>query len=202
MQEQWRAFEDAQRAGLSRAIGVANFCVATLDCILRKASTTPQVNQVNFHVGLADPEHLRSYCSARGITLQAYGATMGTDTSNAFFCSASANNSRAMQKAARDAKDGILELASQIGDGYGKSAYQVLLRWLAEKNIPAIMASRNVEHLRDNLDAVTFRLSQEEVDALDGVKPWPVAPGCAMGRLDAFGIGHPWGGFVTGPAGR
>jgi diketogulonate reductase-like aldo/keto reductase len=81
MREQWRALEAAYEAGLTRAIGVSNFCVSDLECLLSAphAKVKPHVNQVHFHAGVADRTGLRPFCESRGIVLQGYGGTRGTE---------------------------------------------------------------------------------------------------------------------------
>jgi diketogulonate reductase-like aldo/keto reductase len=61
------------RIGKTRAIGVSNFCAACLECIATPGAVIPAVNQLQFHVGMpgTDPSGLLSYCSARGIVVQA-----------------------------------------------------------------------------------------------------------------------------------
>ena len=50
MQAQWLAMERAVRDGLSRSAGVSNFCPRCFDeCIMKVATITPAVNQLNYH---------------------------------------------------------------------------------------------------------------------------------------------------------
>ena len=79
IQAQWRAFEEFYHAGLTRAIGVSNFCPACLECLAAASNTTPAVNQLQFHagVGSADPRGLLSYNTKRGIVVQAYSPLGG-----------------------------------------------------------------------------------------------------------------------------
>ena len=69
----YKALEPLVAAGKARAIGVSNFCPSSLRCLLESATVTPAVNQVQFHVGMgADPGGIKSFCTDKGIALQAY----------------------------------------------------------------------------------------------------------------------------------
>jgi len=75
-QAQWRAYQTFLKAGLTRAIGVSNYCQSCIDCLLADKTTTvkPAVNQIQFHIGQGsnDPEGLMSYNARHGIIVQAY----------------------------------------------------------------------------------------------------------------------------------
>merc|ERR1712046_101298 len=73
MQAQWSAMEEFYKAGKAKAIGVSNYCPSSLDCIMEKATVTPAVNQVQYHVGMGvDPISVKSTSEKYGIHLQAY----------------------------------------------------------------------------------------------------------------------------------
>lgn len=75
MQAQWAVLEDALEKGLTRSIGVINYCQFSLDSVLQTARITPSVNYFMQHVGMGlDPRGLRSYGESRGIKTFAYGA--------------------------------------------------------------------------------------------------------------------------------
>merc|ERR1712160_217970 len=52
MQTQWAEMETFYKAGKAKAIGVSNFCPSSIECIMQKATVTPAVNQVQYHVGM------------------------------------------------------------------------------------------------------------------------------------------------------
>ena len=71
---QWKAYEKLYKAGKARAIGVSNYCVSCLECLIGQpgVSVTPAVNQIKFHAYMgADPEGLLSYNAKHNITVQA-----------------------------------------------------------------------------------------------------------------------------------
>jgi diketogulonate reductase-like aldo/keto reductase len=56
-----------------------------------------------------------------------------------------------------------------IGKKKNKSPSQVILRWLVQRNIPAIPKASSIEHLRANLDVFDFILSEEEMGKIDAL---------------------------------
>ena len=58
------------------------------------------------------------------------------------------------------------ELLQQIGDQYGKSVAQVILRWHIQRGIVAIPKSANVARMQQNFDVFDFELSAEDIDKI------------------------------------
>lgn len=52
---------------------------------------------------------------------------------------------------------------AKIGEKYGKTPAQVILRWHTQMGFVAIPGSRSVEHIRQNLDILDFRMTDEEM---------------------------------------
>ena len=147
MQEQWRALEQFYRAGKARAIGVSNYCQSDIECILKNATVTPAVNQVQYHVGMgADPRGLKSYLDAKGIVMQAYSPL---DTLHGGHELISGN------------------LTAGIGKAYNKTGAQVALRWVAEHGMPFNTASKKPQHLKEDVEVLSFKLSKQDLETLD-----------------------------------
>ncbi len=55
----------------------------------------------------------------------------------------------------------------EIGEAHNKTATQVALRWLVQREkVSAIPKATGEEHLRENLDVFDFELSEEEMDRI------------------------------------
>lgn len=52
---------------------------------------------------------------------------------------------------------------AKLGQKYGKTPAQVILRWHTQMGFAVIPGSKNVEHIKDNLDILDFTLSEEEM---------------------------------------
>ena len=52
---------------------------------------------------------------------------------------------------------------AELGEKYGKTSAQVILRWHTQMGFAVIPGSRNVDHIRDNLNILDFELTDEEM---------------------------------------
>ena len=75
-----------------------------------------------------------------------------------------------VQKAGRKTDGPSRRDIGQLGAKYGKTPAQVILRWHTQMGFAVIPGSRNVDHIRDNLNILDFCLTDDEmaqVAALD-----------------------------------
>ena len=49
---------------------------------------------------------------------------------------------------------------------YGKNAAQIILRWHTQMGFAVIPGSKNVAHIRDNLDILDFKLTDDEMTTI------------------------------------
>ena len=52
---------------------------------------------------------------------------------------------------------------SELGRKYGKSPAQIILRWHTQMGFAVIPGSKNVDHIRDNLNILDFTLTDAEM---------------------------------------
>ena len=50
-----------------------------------------------------------------------------------------------------------------MGQKYGKTPAQIILRWHTQMGFVVIPGSRNVDHIRDNLNILDFTLTDDEM---------------------------------------
>ncbi|CAM4169383.1 aldo/keto reductase [Saccharibacillus endophyticus] len=139
----WRAMEKLYKDGRIRAIGVSNFQPHHLDDLLEDAEVVPAVNQVEFHPLLTQNE-LLDYCAKKGIQVEAWSPL------------------------AR----GLLfdnEVVTGLGDKYGKSPAQILLRWVLDKGVVVLTRSVKESRIVENADLFDFTLTPEDVTALEAL---------------------------------
>jgi 2,5-diketo-D-gluconate reductase B len=135
-----RRLEQAQRAGLTRHIGVSNFTAAMMRAA-RAATALPLVtNQVEFHP-LLDQRILLRAATETGIPLSSY-------------CSV--------------ARGEVFKypLFGEIGAQYGKSAAQVALRWLVQQGFVALSKTAKPERIAENIAIFDFALSDADMTAI------------------------------------
>ncbi|OKI25614.1 aldo/keto reductase [Streptomyces sp. CB03911] len=136
---QWRAMEAANREGLARAIGVANFHPDRLLDLILNNETTPQVNQIETHPFFqrgADHALMREH----GVQHQAWGGF--AEGKNDLFTH---------------------PVLAGIGEAHGKSVAQVVLRWLIQRDIVTIPKSVNPDRMAQNIDVLDFRLTDDQM---------------------------------------
>jgi diketogulonate reductase-like aldo/keto reductase len=56
-----------------------------------------------------------------------------------------------------------------LGQRYGKSGSQVILRWLIQKGCVVIPKTTNIEHLRQNINIFDFSLDELEMAFIDNM---------------------------------
>jgi diketogulonate reductase-like aldo/keto reductase len=56
---------------------------------------------------------------------------------------------------------------ARIGGDHNKSAAQVALRWLVQRQIIAIPKASSEAHLQDNMDIFSWTLDEEEMKRID-----------------------------------
>lgn len=136
----WRAMEKAYRDGKVRAIGVSNFQEARFFDFAHYVDIKPMVNQLQCNT-LVQQNGIQGVLNDFGTRMMAWGPLGGQGA------------------------EGVIksELLAAIGKNYGKSAAQVALRWLTQRNIVAIPKSSHKERMAQNLDIFDFTLNQKEM---------------------------------------
>lgn len=143
MLEAWAILEDYYDQGVFKSIGVSNFEKEHLDLILENGKVKPAINQIESHVGHWNDE-LIAYHKEHGIETTAYSPLGGLD-----------ENTQSVLK--------------QIGDQYGKTYAQVILRYQIERDVIVIPKSHNKDRQAQSLDIFDFELTEadrEKIKAL------------------------------------
>ncbi|MCD8185076.1 MAG: aldo/keto reductase [Rikenellaceae bacterium] len=138
----WRAMEKLYKQGLIRAIGVSNFQPDRLMDLLIHNDITPAVNQIETHPYHQQVE-TQQFLIDQGVQIESWGP-FAEGRNNLF-------------------KNKLLQ---SIGDRYGKSIAQVVLRWLVQRKVVAIPKSVTESRIRKNFDIFDFELSPEDVESI------------------------------------
>lgn len=148
LQDLWRKMEEAHGSGLTKAIGVSNYNVQTLNDCLMYAKTLPAVNQVERHPYLAQPE-LMKFCTENGIVTTNY-APLG------------APGLFGEQKVPQLNHPVIGAVAA----AHKKTPAQVLIRWGIDTGSIVIPKSVKEHRIQENFNVLDFALSPEELKAI------------------------------------
>ena len=136
-----RLLQQAYDRGLARNVGVSNYTIRMMRDAVRIVEAPLVTNQVEFHP-LLDQGRLLAAASEIGIALSAYSSV------------------------ARGEVFRHPEFA-EIGAGYGKSAGQVVLRWILQKGVSVTTMSTRPENIRANFDVMDFTLSNVDMARID-----------------------------------
>ena len=135
----YRLLEKAYREGKAKSIGISNFEGKYIDELKTKWEIAPQFIQVEAHPYFTQKE-LRKTLDEYGIKLMSWYPLGHGDRSL------------------------INEpIFAKLGKKYSKTPAQVILRWHTQMGFTVIPGSKNVEHIKDNLDILDFTLTDEEM---------------------------------------
>ena len=135
----YRQLEKAYKEGKAKSIGISNFEGKYIEELETKWEVIPQFIQVEAHPYFTQKE-LRGTLDKYGIKLMSWYPLGHGDKS-------------------------LLNepVFAKLGKKYGKTPAQVILRWHTQIGFVVIPGSKNVDHIKDNLDILDFRLTEEEM---------------------------------------
>ncbi|MEV5827338.1 aldo/keto reductase [Spirillospora sp. NPDC052242] len=136
--ETWRAFEELQRDGRVRSIGVSNFTVETLRHVLEETDVVPAVNQIELHPYLQQAG-LRAFHAEHGVRTEAW-SPLGQG-------------------------QGLLDdpALAEIGRAHGRTPAQVALRWSLQLGNVVIPKSVTPSRIAENIDVFGFELTEDDM---------------------------------------
>ena len=141
--EGYKQLIKAYKEGKIRAIGISNF-EREIEEVLNEFDVKPQVIQVECHPFFPQDE-LRKITDKENIRIMSWYPLGGKGMTGELL-----NNPI------------IINLANK----YHKSTAQIVLRWHTQMGFIVIPGSKNVEHIKDNIDIFDFCLSNEDMNEI------------------------------------
>ena len=141
----YKALVDLYKEGKIKAIGVSNFYPDRLVDLAIFSDVKPAVNQVEVNVFHQQIE-AQTYNEKYGVQMEAW-APLAEGRNNMF------TNP---------------ELKA-IGDRYGKTVAQVILRWLVQRGIVPLAKSVKKERMQENIDIFDFELNYEDMEIIESM---------------------------------
>ncbi|MBQ1493258.1 MAG: aldo/keto reductase, partial [Blautia sp.] len=135
----YRQLEKAYKEGKAKAIGISNFEGKYMEELKEKWEIVPQFIQVEAHPYFTQKE-LRKTLEQNNIKLMSWYPLGHGDKS-------------LIQE----------EVFAKLGEKYGKTPAQIILRWHTQMGFVVIPGSKNADHIKDNLDILDFSLTEEEM---------------------------------------
>lgn len=138
----WRAMEELNENKKIRAIGVSNFYPDRFVDLAENSKIKPAVNQIETHP-LFQREYDDKIMKEYGTQIESWGP-FAEGKNNMF------NN----------------PTISEIGKKHNKSAAQVILRWLIQRNVVVIPKSVRKERIIENFNVFDFELSEDDMNKI------------------------------------
>lgn len=134
----YRLMEKAYKEGKVKAIGLSNFNPEQIREILSQCEVKPAVLQTEVHPYAQEGE-LKEFLAQEKMVIQAWYPLGHGDAA-------------------------LLQepVFAKLGEKYGKTPAQVILRWHVQEGNIVIPGSKNPEHIRDNFSLFDFALTDEE----------------------------------------
>ncbi|MEV6314485.1 aldo/keto reductase [Streptomyces sp. NPDC051776] len=139
-----RAFDEINKSGRARAIGVSNFKPPHLRRVIDETGIVPAVNQIELHPYLQQAE-TRAFHAEHDIVTEAW-SPLGQGK-------------------------GLLEdpVIAGLARKYGRTPAQIVLRWHLQTGNVAIPKSVNPTRIRENIDIFGFELDADDLASVAGL---------------------------------
>lgn len=161
----YRQLEKAYKEGKAKAIGISNFEGKYLEQLEKQWEITPQFIQVEAHPYFTQKE-LRKTLDKYGIKIMSWYPLGHGD------------------------KSLINEpVFAKLAKKHSKTPAQIILRWHIQMGFVVIPGSKNISHIKDNLDILDFELSEEEmkeIQTLDKNKRYYHRTDAALAQFAAW----------------
>lgn len=135
----YRQMERAYKESKVKAIGLSNFTAEGIKEILEVCEVKPAILQTEVHPYSQEKE-LKEFLAKEGIVIQAWYPLGHGD--------------------AALIKEPVF---TKLAEKYGKSNAQIILRWHVQAGNVVIPGSKNLDHIKANLDLFDFTLTEEEM---------------------------------------
>lgn len=138
----WKALEEAYHAGKIRAIGVSNFYPDQLKDLELSTKIKPVINQIEVNPWY---QQVNDVEFTQGEEIQVEAWAPFAEGKNQIFSN---------------------ETLTGIGQKYGKTSGQVILRWLLQRGIIVIPKSVHRERMIENMSVFDFELTDDDMKAI------------------------------------
>jgi len=149
----YKAMEELQKKGKTRAIGISNFSKAELERLLKETSIVPAAHQIELHPYLQQPS-FDAFHKEKGIHITQYSPF---GNSNEIYSSG--------KNIGKLIEDPTLV---EIGKKYNKSGAQVALAWGIAHGRSVIPKSKTESRIKANLEG-DFKLDAADVEKIDSI---------------------------------
>ncbi len=133
----WKALESLYEQGVVKSIGVSNYYQKHLEELFVYANVCPAINQIELSPFCYLPKEL-AFCRKNNIQIEGYAPVV---------------------RGQKKDHPVLIDIARK----YGKSTYQVLIRWVIEQGAITIPKSIQPERMVENAEVFDFKLDEEDL---------------------------------------
>ena len=153
LDETWDAMVDLKEEGLARHVGVSNFSIAKLQGLMESESQRPEVNQIELHPYLQQPEML-DFCAEEDIVVTAYSPLGSGDRPERL----------------KDEDEPVLledPVIAEIAEEHEATPAQVLIAWAIHRDTALIPKSVNPGRIEENFASANLSLTDEDMSRIE-----------------------------------
>ena len=138
----WRALEELYEEVKVKAIGVCNFTETRFTNLALHSKINPMVNQIEINP-FYQQQGTEDFHDKFGTLIESWGPLA-------------------------EGRNGIFKnpILTQIGEKYGKSVAQVIIRWIMQRGIIVFPKSVKQERMEENFNVFDFELSNEDMEKI------------------------------------
>ena len=138
----WRALEELYEKGKVKAIGVCNFTESRFTNLALHSKIKPMVNQIEINP-FYQQQGTEDFHAKFGTLIESWGPLA-------------------------EGRNGIFSnpVLSEIGEKYGKSVAQVIIRWIIQRGIIVFPKSAKPERMAENIDVFYFELTKDDMEKI------------------------------------
>ena len=153
--EFWPKMEALVDKGLTKSIGLSNYNVQSMLNLLSFCRIKPVANEVEFHPYYYQ-ENLKNFCDKENIAIIAY------------YPLARGNGARQYIKNHNGEMDCFKEeCVVKLCKKYNKTPGQIIINWEVSQGIISIPGTSNPNRIKENLGALDFKMTDEDIKSLD-----------------------------------
>ena len=151
----WPKMEALVDLGLTKSIGLSNYNVQSMLNLLSFCRIKPVANEVEFHPYYYQ-ENLKNFCDKENIAIIAY------------YPLARGNGARQYIKDHNGEMDSFKEKCIvDLVNKYNKTPGQIIINWEVAQGIISIPGTSNPKRMEENLGALDFKMTDEEIESMN-----------------------------------
>ncbi|MBN1331777.1 aldo/keto reductase [Candidatus Dojkabacteria bacterium] len=146
IKETARALNTMVEEGKAKNIAVSNYSKESLEEMMEHSKYPIVINQVHYNLRVRGPEitGLRNFCRENDVILQAYRPLMLGGL----------------------VEVGKYKILDEIAEKYDRTSAQIALNWIYSQGVAMVATTHSAEHLKDNLEALTWKMEKEDLEKL------------------------------------